>query len=78
MDAGKCQKVYEKKSTGWIAIMDHLVKVYDTTKDTKHPTIINSQQKKAREECKTCALDAGMSEARFNLHHVVHHNSPDK
>ena len=45
--------------------MDHLTKVHDIEKDTKHPVSISSQQKKARAECKTRALDAGMSETRF-------------
>ncbi len=70
-----CRKVYQKKSADWSAIMDHLVKVHDITKDAKHPTNISSQQKKARDECKTHALDDDMSEARFpdNVHHTVLH-----
>jgi hypothetical protein len=60
-----CRKVYEKKGSGWSAIMDHLAKVHGIEKDTKHPTSISSQHKKARAECKTRALDAGMSETRF-------------
>ncbi len=60
-----CRKVYDKKGSGWSAIMDHLAKVHGIEKDTKHPTIVSRQQQKARDECKTRALDAGMSEARF-------------
>ena len=46
--------------------MDHLAKVHGIEKDTKHPTIISRQQKKARDECKTRALDADMSESDSN------------
>jgi hypothetical protein len=57
-----CRKVYEKKGSGWSGIMDHLAKVHGIEKDAKHPTAISRQQKHAREDCKTRALDAGMSE----------------
>jgi hypothetical protein len=60
-----CRKVYEKKGSGWSAIMDHLAKVHGIEKDTKHPTSISSQQKKTRAECKTRALDGGMTQTRF-------------
>ncbi len=60
-----CRKVYEKKGSGWSAIMDHLATVHGIEKDTKHPTSISSQQKKARAECKTRALDGGMTQTRF-------------
>jgi len=60
-----CRKVYEKKGSGWSAIMDHLAKVHGIAKDSTHPTNVSRLQKKAREECKTRALDAGMYEARF-------------
>jgi hypothetical protein len=39
-----CRKVYEKKDSGWSAIMDHLAKVHGIEKDTKHRTSISSQQ----------------------------------
>jgi hypothetical protein len=57
--------VYDKKGISLSTIMDHLTKVHDIEKDTKHPTIIIRQQKKACDEYKTRALDADMSEARF-------------
>ena len=47
-----CRKVYEKKGSGWSAIMDHLAKVHGIAKDATHPTNISRLQKKAREECK--------------------------
>ena len=59
--------LYERTPAGWSAIMDDLAKVHDIAKDTKHPTNISRQQKKAREECKTHALDARMSESRFQV-----------
>ena len=42
-----CHKVYEKKGSGWSAIMDHLVNVHVIE---KHPINIGRQQKQAREE----------------------------
>ena len=60
-----CRKVYEKKGSGWSAIMDHLVNAHGIAKDATHPTAINKQQKQARDESKKRALDAGMTEGRF-------------
>ena len=57
--------MYEKKGSGWSTIIDHLVNVHVIEKDAKHPTNISRQLKKARDECKTRALDAGMSETRL-------------
>jgi len=45
--------------------MDHLFLAHGIAKDAKHPTILSKQAKEAREQCKKRALDAGMSEARF-------------
>ena len=59
-----CRKVYEKKGSGWSAIMDHLANVHDIEKDTQHPTNISRHLKKTRDEYKTRALDADMSETR--------------
>ena len=47
--------------------MDHLFLVHGIAKDTNHhgSTILSKEAKVAREQCKKHALDAGMSEARF-------------
>ena len=58
------RKMYEKK-TGWSAIMDHLPFTHSIGKDTKHPTVLSKQAKEAREQHKQRALEAGMSEVRF-------------
>ena len=60
-----CRKVYEKKGSGWSAIMDHLANVHGIAKDATHPTAICKQQKQARDESKKRALDAGMTDGRF-------------
>ena len=60
-----CRKVYEKKGSCWSVIMDHLANVHDIEKETTHPTVISQQQKQARDESKKRALDAGMTEGRF-------------
>ena len=60
-----CRKVYEKKGSGWSAIMDHLANAHGIAKDATHPTAISKQQKQARDESKKRALDAGMTEGRF-------------
>ena len=36
------RKVYEKKGSGWSAIMDHLTNVHDITKDATHPTVFEN------------------------------------
>jgi hypothetical protein len=60
-----CRKVYEKKSNSWSAIMDHLANAHGIAKDSKHPSIMSKQASQARADCKKRALDAGMTEARF-------------
>ena len=60
-----CRKVYEKKSNSWSAVMDHLANAHGIAKDAKHPSILSKQTAQARAECKQRALDAGMTEARF-------------
>jgi hypothetical protein len=45
--------------------MDDLFLAHCIAKDTKHPTILRKQAKEAPEQRKKRALDAGMSEARF-------------
>jgi hypothetical protein len=47
--------------------MDHLFLVHGIAKDTNHhgSTILSKEAKVTREQCKKHALDAGMSEARF-------------
>ena len=57
--------MYEKKGSGWSAIMDHLANAHGIAKDATHPTAISKQQKQARDESKKRALDAGMTEGRF-------------
>ena len=60
-----CRKVYEKKSNSWSAIMDHLANAHGIAKDSKHPSMLSKQASQARADCKKRALDAGMTEARF-------------
>ena len=45
--------------------MDHLANAHGIAKDAKHPSILSKQTAQARAECKQRALDAGMTEARF-------------
>ena len=60
-----CRKVYEKRTHNGSVIMDHLSNVYDIAKDTTHQTVLSTQAKAARQQCKQRAPDAGMSESRF-------------
>ncbi len=60
-----CRKVYEKKSNSWSAVMDHLVIAHGISKDAKHPIIVSNQAAQARQDRKQRALDADMTEARF-------------
>ena len=60
-----CRKVYEKKSSSWSAVMDHLAIAHGIAVDAKHPSIVSKQAAQARQDCKQRALDAGMTEARF-------------
>ena len=45
--------------------MDHLANAHDIPKDAKHPSILSKQTADARHVRKQRALDAGMTEARF-------------
>jgi hypothetical protein len=60
-----CRKVYEKKSSSWSAVMDHLAIAHGIAVDAKHPSIVSKQAAQARQDRKQRALDAGMTEARF-------------
>ena len=60
-----CRKVYEKKTNSWSAVMDHLANAHGIPKDAKHPSILSKQAADARHVRKQRALDAGMTEARF-------------
>jgi hypothetical protein len=45
--------------------MDHLAIAHDIVKDANHPSIVSKQTAQARQDRKQRALDAGMTEARF-------------
>ena len=45
--------------------MDHLANAHGIAKDSKHPSIMSKQASQARADCKQRALDAGMTEVRF-------------
>ena len=62
-----CRKVYEKKSSSWSAVMDHLAIAHGIAVDAKHPSIVSKQAAQARQDRKQRALDAGMTEARFEV-----------
>ena len=63
-DVAKCKR--KKDPSGVLFnMMDHLMNHHGIEKDTQHPTGRSQEAQAERAKSKQCALEAGMSETRF-------------